>query len=123
MPPCFYECLDANKQRLDPRKFYLYRCAQREDLNKHDWLKIIAACDDISRLEHALVHSGKLGTKKNVGVKQKFECKCPEPRIFRNLVDDEIKTYGPEHTEWYRLYVEDPNLDNVKFRSKFRRRF
>ena len=120
---CLYECFGANEQRLDPQKYYLYRRAQREELDKNDWLKIIAACDSIAQSEHVAAQNVNRRKPSTVGTKRKFQREHPEPRIFRDPVDGEIKAYGPEHTEWYRIYVEDPNLENLKFRSKFRRRF
>ena len=44
-PSSFYECYDKNKKWLDPIKFFCYRRAQQEEMDRTDWLKIITACE------------------------------------------------------------------------------
>ena len=116
-PSCFSECYDPVKQRLDPIKYYLFRRKQRDELDNDDWLKIIASCHATAREEHILAEKASTRT----GQKRKFE--SPEERIFRDPRDGSIKRFGPKETEWYRMYVTSPNVDSLKFFSKFRRRF
>mmetsp|Transcript_42182 Transcript_42182/g.89729 ORF Transcript_42182/g.89729 Transcript_42182/m.89729 type:complete len:227 (+) Transcript_42182:266-946(+) len=117
-PSCFYECYDADKQRLDPNKYYLYRRAQAEQLEKEDYLKIIAACEALAKEEEK--HT-KPPPKRVSGRKRKSD--PPTERIYRDPADGSIKKFGPHDTEWYWMYVESPDVDNLKFRRKFCRRF
>ena len=121
-PSCFYECYDADKQCLDPKKYFLYRRARAEELEQRDWFKIIASCEFLAKQEQDL--ADKQQQKKpqcKRGKKRKFQ--PPEERIFRDPADDNIRSYGPRDTEWYRQYVLYPDVDNLKFRRKFQRRF
>ena len=117
-PSCFYECYDADKQCLDPTKYFLYRRAQKERLEKEDWFKIIAACEALAKEEDK---HPKPPRKRASGRKRKFD--PPSERIYRDPTDGSIKKFGPSDTEWYRMYVENPDPDNLKFRKKFCRRF
>ncbi|KAL9184048.1 hypothetical protein ACHAXT_002134 [Thalassiosira profunda] len=117
-PSCLYECYDADAQCLDPTKYYLYRRARARDLEEDDWFKIIAACEHIAKEEQ---REHPKPPKRTGGTKRKFD--PPAERIYRDPVDGSIKQFGPHDTEWYRNYVESPDLDCLKFRKKFRRRF
>ncbi|KAL7545812.1 hypothetical protein ACHAWF_016511 [Thalassiosira exigua] len=118
-PSSFSECYDDTNCRLDPDKYYLYRRAQAEELDNDDWLKLVAACGAYAQEE--LDDKAYLPSKKVSGAKRKYT--PPENRIYRDPADGSICKFGPRDTEWYRLYVDCPQLENTKFRSKFRRRF
>jgi len=120
VPTCFYECYDENKERLDPIKFYLYRRAQQEEIERQDWIKIVAALEDDARDEVEETRASANRSRAS-GRKRKYD--PPEERIYRDPADGSIKKFGPCETEWYRMYVESPNIECMKFRKKFRRRF
>lgn len=121
VPSCFLECYDQRKERLDPIKFYLYRRAQRNELERNDYLKIIAACEMDARDEEKEQAKSSGKKKKVAGAKRKYE--TSSRRIYRDPTDGSIKEFGPRDTEWFRMYVADPDNDSAKFRKKFRRRF
>jgi hypothetical protein len=76
-------------------------------------LKLIAALEMIANEEEA---EGSVKPKRLGGRKRKYD--PPEQRIYRDPADGTIKPLGPRETEWYRMYVENPQVDNKKFLSQ-----
>ena len=91
-------------------------------MDRTDWLKIITACEMDAKDEQDEWEKMPKPKMANVsGKKRKYTRQ--EQRIYRDPADGSIKQYGPYDTEWYRQYVEDLQVDNLKFRKKFRRHF
>ena len=117
VPSCLSECFrDGDATCMDPLKFYQFRRQQRCDMQRLDFLKIIAMC------EYAADQEMKQEAEMGGRPKTRGPYARRNERLYRDPLSGELRTFGSRDTEWFRNYVDDP-VDTPRFRKKFRRRF
>ena len=110
-------CWDPESGTIDPYKAYLRRKKENEaELEEDELLELIIASEFLAAEEQMESDKEKQ--------ERPYQKRAParQTAVYRDQ-DGEIRALGPKQTEWYRLYVEEPNLENMQFRRKFRRRF
>ena len=92
-PSCFAECCDPDAGCLDPTKHCQCRRAQKQHIQKNDWLKIIAALDLLVKEEAAASRDAALPPEHLSGSKRKKTRQPKEVRTCSDPVDGSVREF------------------------------
>ena len=115
-PSSIFQCYrDGDQTRLDPYRYYHFKRSLGEENQQRTLQTIIATCCVLADEEGLEQLDDETGKPRRRPANR-------EPRWKLDGLGQKVP-YGPKDTMWYQDYVLHPQVNSMKFRKKFRRRF
>jgi hypothetical protein len=110
-PQSLIQCEEANSSEADFLRLAYYN---RQADKRKFFVSSLLFDDDTSEIHD---------DKKDEGARNPRRKRRLKKNLFFTIDNGVRILTSPIQTNWYRLYIVSPNLDNPKFKQKFRRRF